>query len=278
MAWWNPVSWAQDAGNDFQASFNAVKSWVITQVRNAVNDVERDISDIGQSLNNYIQDVENVISDAYSWAQQAESWIAHSAATIWNDVASDVQSVVNTGIRDLEVAGGWIDHEINSLINNAVNDIERAGGWIDHNVINPVESFATGLYNDVKGDLVDFETTARGWVNAAISGAEHYADVVWQDAYNDVVKPLDNAFQEAASDLGKVEAWVYGDVAAGIHLVEEAWDWLELFAAHGLSTIENLPQEILAGLSPAAINNYMANELAADVKQAGQWVEEFFQL
>lgn len=276
MSWWNPVDWAKDAWNDIHGVPQDVGKWVEKWVKAAVSSLARDLDDFVGIVDYGLDEVGLAANEAYGEAVSALDWVRTEGSHLLADAQDYAGSLVHQAVRDLEKAGGEIEHIAGvavadfhrDVLNPAIHDLEAATDLVRHDLAHEIDSVAGNL-----GGLAHSVTTR---LDTAYDQIEHYADVGLSAFDRDVVDPIGHDLAVLARDAVKVDDHVWHETLAAVHLVEASWDWLELMALHGVSAIEELPAEIAARLSPAAVRDYVAHELRADVRTAETFVEEWW--
>jgi hypothetical protein len=275
VSWWNPVSWAEDAWNGIAGVSQDVGKWVIKYVKEAINDVESDLNDWVADLGGILTDAEILLDEAFADAVTAVDWISAEGSHLLDDATSAAEGLVSSAVADLESAGGAIKSGAEAVVAGFERDVLDPAISGVETAIDSVESGLSRTIDSVADNLYGLASSVADRFANAYTDIEHYADEGVATLERDVVDPI-------ASDLSALEALAvttasdaWHDTVAAVRLVEECADWLEMFALHALSDIENLPAEIAARLSPEAVADYVQNELAGDVATAKAFVEEW---
>lgn len=276
MSWWNPISWVHDAQSEVVKTIDAIKNWTIAHVRDGINALARDLGD-------WIGDLSSTVADV--WRE-----ITRQAVFIWNRVNNVVAQIYRDAAGWVSDAERYADLGVAVFNRDVVQPIEREGKALYHDAehyadvavsdlrgaVVDFEHTALSWVNDLRGAVVDFEHTARTWVDDGIRQVERYADDGVRIFDRDVIRPLASLLSTVEHDAATALDFALHEGADAVHLVEKAWDWLELLATHALHDVEAIPGELVHALSPSSWMDILQRESIAAASTIGDFAAAVF--
>jgi hypothetical protein len=162
--------------------------------------------------------------------------VAHYAEDLGHDISTGVgwisEDLVDLGVK-VAILGDEVAGAAVSAAEGVAGDIRQ---WVEE-LVHDAESAWNRIYADVIEPEIKGLDIGLGWVRAA-------ADNAWQIFLRDEWRPALRDAEEVGTMALKAESWIVHAGEDAVKLVEEASDWLLLFAANPLKAVEALPGEV----------------------------------
>jgi hypothetical protein len=215
---WNPISWFESAARTVVSGFDDLSNWVMKIVRDAANLIWEGIHSVFHLLDRYGTDI-------YHWAEECLVRAETLIRTVWHDaihLLDDLRHDVSHWLDDLRhgIAAGFqvIRRVVEETAGRVLKD---AWMFLERHVFKPLD-------------------TALHFVEHAVDWFGHELERAWGELYRVFIAPVVRDFKALVHRVDRLEHAVFHDLYVGLHLLEEASDWMIWFAEHSFKDIGKL--------------------------------------
>jgi hypothetical protein len=164
-------------------------------------------------------------------------------------LANDVYRDVSDGINNVWTEIGTIDTDIYNAGKALAGDLGRLAESIESDTGSFVRSLENGWDSAVKWSEKHVLDPAARELRRLIHDGEKAWEDIWQTFLRDEWRPALHDLRDVEQTLASLGTALDHGIIDAFHLVEKAWDWLEAFAAHPISELEGLPDDVLAQMT-----------------------------
>ena len=247
-SWWDPSSWWGSISGDLSAASSAAKGLIRSAVDAAIRQVES-VIDSGF----------DAVYQTFDAIRGAVDAARHDAAAWVDDLRSDAAAWVDDLRSD---AASWVDglrHDAATWLDDLRHD---AASWVDR-----LRHDAAAALDAVVRDLVD---PLIRWVDAVEHWWQAHIAHWWDEIYHSVIAPIIHDLKIAYDWADEVYHWYVKIARDEIALLIKAADWIEWFAKHPFSAIEDAGKDLAHSFNLKTIEN-LVGDAERDVDN---WAED----
>ncbi len=209
---WDPLHWAKEALHDAADIPKEIEAAVKAIVRWVVKECVRLGNLIGRTAEELLAGITQVTDFLSSEIGGLETW----AGNVYGDIARNIDGTV-----------ARIESDTGSFVRSLESGWDSAVKWSEEHVLDPAARELRRLIHD---------------------GEKAWEDI-WQTFLRDEWRPALHDLRDVEQTLASLGTALDHGIIDAFHLVEKAWDWLEAFAAHPISELEGLPDDVLAQMT-----------------------------
>jgi hypothetical protein len=215
---WNPVSWFESAARTVVSGFDDLSNWVMKIVRDAANLIWEGIHSVFHLLDRYGTDI-------YRWAEECLTRAETLIRTVWHDAVHLLDGLRHNVSR-------WLD----DLRHAIAHDFDNVRHW----VASSYDAATRTAWRFLERHVFKPLDTVAHWVEHATDWLGHELDRAWDEFYRVFIAPVVRDFKALVHRVDRLEHAVFHDLYVGLHLLEEASDWMVWFAEHSFKDIGKL--------------------------------------